>query len=231
MTRYIYLVVVLSFFSFIKVNALDNININNETLSPLFNKDIYIYNYYTNKDNIKIFINKSSNEIVSGYGYYEVKNGLNEFFVISNNISYKINVYKNYTKDSNSIASFKSLKIDNYDIEFSNDIFEYYINDFNDSKLNISYEVDSSSSIVKISGNGDFKSGNNDVILLIESYDKKVINKYIIHVNITKEVFKEIKKEKQLSYTQKEIIIIIIVIISCSLIIYVYYLLFIKKIF
>lgn len=235
MTKYKYLVLMISFFSFIKIYALDDIKINGESLSPLFDKNIFEYNYYTSIDTIKIQVSKNNNEVVSGYGVFKVNDSNNEFYVIGNEndseYKYKINVYKNYKKDDESIATFKSLIIENYDINFKNDIFEYNIDVEDTSKLNIKYELDSLDSKVTIKNNGDFKSGNNNVIINIESKDGINSNTYTVHVNKATSVFKTKEVSKEMTYFQKEILLLIIIVISCSIVVYIFYLLFIKKIF
>jgi len=231
-----YLVVfIISFFSFIKIHALDNILINDEYLSPLFSSDTYEYNYFTNKDKVKISVSKSSDEQVSGYGYFNLNDGVNEFYITSvkNNIEskYKINVYRNYKKDDKSIATFKSFNIENYDINFSNEVYEYSIDIEDDEYLNINYELTSPSSTVEIKGNGNFTNENNKVIIKITSEDKKISNEYVIHVNKVIEVFKVFKSERSITHAERELAKIVIVIMCCVLVVFIFYLLFIKKIF
>lgn len=235
MTKFKYLVAILTFFSFTKIYALDNIKINDETLSPMFDKNVYEYNYYTNKDKIKISVSKDNKESVTGYGYFNLNEGKNNFIVTSTigdiNYNYKINVYKDYKKDNDSVATFKSLSIENYDINFKNDIHEYTIDIKDEASLKINYELDSLSSLVEIKNNGNFIKNNNDVIINIKSKDGNNSNKYIVHVNKTIKVFKEKNKSTPMSYIQKEILKIAIIIFSCSLAVFMYYVIFIKKIF
>ena len=210
-----YLVVfIVSFFSFIKIYALDNILVNDEYLSPLFSPDTHEYNYFTNENKIKISVSKSADEVVTGYGYFNLNDGINEFYItsIKNNIElkYKINVYKNYKKDDESLATFKSFAIENYDINFSNEIYE---------------------STIEINSNGNFTKANNKVVIKITSEDKKNSNEYIIHVNKVIEVFKESKSERSITHAERELAKIIIVFICCVIVIFIFYLLFIKKIF
>ena len=234
MTKFKYLVVILTFFSFTKIYALDNIKINDGTLSPLFDKNIYEYNYYTNQSRIKISVSKNNNEIVTGYGYFDLKNGHNEFYVTSiineKEYRYKLNVYKNYSKDNDSIATFKSLTVKDHDINFKNDVFEYTVDLNKESSLDISYELDSLSSVVEIKNNGNFTEENNDVLIYIKSKDGNNSNKYTIHVNKTIEVFKNKEEINEMSYVQKELAKILIIVVACSLAVLMYYLIFIKKI-
>lgn len=235
MTKFKYLVVILTFFSFTKIYALDNIKIDDNTLSPIFDNNVFEYNYYTNKDKIKISVSKDNKESVTGYGYFNLNEGNNEFIVTSTiesiSYNYKINVYKDYKKDSDSVATFKSLNIENYDINFKNDIHEYTIDIKEETSLKINYELDSLSSIVEIKNNGNFIKSNNDVVINIKSKDGNNSNKYVVHVNKTIKVFKEKDEITPMSYLQKEVLKITIIIVSCSLVVLIYYVIFIKKIF
>ncbi len=224
------LVVIISFLLYCDVFALESIKINDEYLSPVFEPNTFVYNYYTNDNNIKISVSKSKDEEVSGYGYFEIKDGLNEFNITSNDLKYKINVFKNYNKELDSLCSFKFLNIENYDINFNSNTKEYNIIDFKESKLDFDYELDSLSSSVFIKHNGNFINENNDVILTIVSKDNKCTDNYVFHVNKAVSVFKS-NDNKEMSYIKKDIVIIIILTISSILIVYVFYLLFVKKIF
>ena len=62
----IYIIFIL--LSFIRINALENITIDNNSLIPNFDKNIYVYNYFTNKDEVNIVVNKKDNENVIGDG-------------------------------------------------------------------------------------------------------------------------------------------------------------------
>ena len=55
-------------FCVVKVNALSNIKVNNEELIPSFDKEIKVYNYYTDSESVNINVKKDKNEIVNGEG-------------------------------------------------------------------------------------------------------------------------------------------------------------------
>lgn len=235
MIKKILLVVFIYLFSCTKISGLDSININNEALSPPFDVNIKEYNYYTNDNNIKISVSKKKNEIVKGYGYFDVLDGHNEFYVSSFNNDvesrYKINVYKNYISESKNVITFKSLNIENYDIDFKNDVFEYYIDLKEDNYLNINYELDNPNSIVEIKNNGNFLNENNDVIIEIREEESNNSNKYTIHVNKTLKVFKSNEEIKELSFIEKNVIKIIIIVVSCSLAVFMFYIIFKNRYF
>ena len=130
------------------------------------------------------------------------------------------------------IPTFKYFNIDGYDIDFKNDVHDYYIDAYDNEYLRFNYETDSSISVVKIENNGNFNNGNNDVIVSISSKNNMNNNKYVIHVSKTRSVFKSEKESnKGLSYNSKKIVIIIAITICSFLVVLCFYLLFVKKIF
>ena len=221
------LLLVVSFFSFVlNASALKNITIDSETLSPPFNKDIKVYNYYTSKERIKIMVSKNKEEIVKGYGYFNVKEGLNEFKVTADNSIYIIKVFKNY-KDETSNALLKDLSIKGYDINFKEDVFTYEVFLKEESYLDIEYELYNYSDKVNIDGNGNFTKDSNVVLITVSNNETK--NIYKINVKKTVMAFKENDANKEFTYKEKEIAKIVIVSISCILVFSIYYVLFIKK--
>lgn len=226
MKKKLYIIMCIFSFCFDRVFALSDIKINNESVIPYFDINTKVYNYFTNKDNVLISISKDKNENVSGYGFFNIINGENIFNINSDkNGEYTIRVYKNYTHDDENIATFKYFNIEGHNIDFKNDIYEYYINTYDNEHLKFNYETDSSLSTVKIENNND------DVIVNINSKNNMNTNKYIIHINKTKSVFKSKEENKELSYNNKKIIIIVIITICSFLIVLCFYLLFVKKIF
>ena len=143
------------------------------------------------------------------------------FFMIILNI----NVYA--TSEEKEILT--KLDIKGYDINFSSDIHEYSITTSSSEPLDIEYELYNTSSYVQITGNGNFNHSKNIITINIDN-----VNTYTINVYKTNNVSKEIIDDndiKEMSYAKKEIVKIILITISCSIIFYLYYLLFIKKLF
>lgn len=143
------------------------------------------------------------------------------FFMIILNI----NVYA--TSEEKGILT--KLDIKGYDINFSSDIHEYSITTSSSKPLDIEYELYNTSSYVQITGNGNFNHSKNIITINIDN-----VNTYTINVYKTNNVSKEIIDDndiKEMSYAKKEIVKIILITISCSIIFYLYYLLFIKKLF
>ncbi len=234
MKKKLYIIILCIFsFCFDRVFALSDIKINNESVIPYFDINTKVYNYFSDKDSVLISVSKDKDEEVSGYGVFNIINGENIFKINSNKSGeYTIRIYKNYSHDDENIATFKYFNIDGYDIDFKNDIHDYYIDAYDNEYLRFNYETDSSISTVKIENNGNFNDGNNDVIVNITSNNNMNNNKYVIHVSKTKSVFKsEEDSVRELSYNSKKIVIIGVITICSFLVVLCFYLLFIKKIF
>ena len=213
----------------IKIFALEKITINNDNLIPIFEKDLKKYNYFTSSDKVLISVKKSENEIINGDGLFEVKDGENEFIIISNiDGEYIINVYKNYQKKELEFGKLKSLRIDGYDIDFDSDKYEYDIVINNEDMLNINYELLNDSSYVDVKGNGNFNKETNLIVINVDD-----INTYKIKVHKTIDVIKNISEEdneiKEMSYAKKEIVKLIIITISCIIVFSMFYILFLHK--
>lgn len=199
-------------FCVVKVNALSNIKVNNEELIPSFDKEIKVYNYYTDSESVNINVKKDKNEIVNGEGVYTLDNNYKKI-IISSNIDndYVINVFKNYDKGEYDSSELLSLNIDGYNINYNKDIYDYDITLNNENNLNIKYEVNDNTSVV-ITGNGNFNKSNN--LIKIEVGDKV----YNIHAHKTIKVSYSKDREiiKEMSGTKKEIVKVLIITISCS---------------
>lgn len=199
-------------FCVVKVNALSNIKVNNEELIPSFDKEIKVYNYYTDSESVNINVKKDKNEIVNGEGVYTLDNNYKKI-IISSNIDndYVINVFKNYDKREYDSSELLSLNIDGYNINYNKDIYDYDITLNNENNLNIKYEVNDNTSVV-ITGNGNFNKSNN--LIKIEAGDKV----YNIHAHKTIKVSYSKDREiiKEMSGTKKEIVKVLIITISCS---------------
>lgn len=199
-------------FCVVKVNALSNIKVNNEELIPSFDKEIKVYNYYTDSENVNINVKKDENEIVNGEGMYTLDNNYKKIIISSNiDSDYVINVFKNYDKREYDSSELLSLNIDGYNINYNKDIYDYDITLNNENNLNIKYEVNDSTSVV-ITGNGNFNKSNN--LIKIEVGDKV----YNIHAHKTIKVSYSKDREiiKEMSGTKKEIVKVLIITISCS---------------
>lgn len=191
----------------INIYALEDIEVIGGRLSPLFQKDIYVYNYYTSMDEISIGVDGNISN-------YELNDGINEI-----NISgYIINVFKNY-KESDEIYLI-DLNVKGYEINFNKDIFEYDLYIADEESLDISYKISKDNARVDVVGNGNFNKSHNviSVILYAENELEYTINVYK-SMNVSK-----IEKENIIKFsdTKKEIVKVLVITIS-SVVIALYY--------
>ena len=191
----------------INIYALEDIEVIGGRLSPLFQKDIYVYNYYTSMDEISIGVDGNISN-------YELNDGINEI-----NISgYIINVFKNY-KESDEIYLI-DLNVKGYEINFNKDIFEYDLYIADEESLDISYKISKDNARVDVIGNGNFNKSHNviSVILYAENELEYTINVYK-SMNVSK-----IEKENIIKFsdTKKEIVKVLVITIS-SVVIALYY--------
>ena len=202
---YMSFIVVLTFFLFVKVNALENIKVDNFNLSPRFNNNISKYNVYVNENTTEVVISAilSDDEInVIGTGTYNIINGLNTFLLEVENKDNKINkyeiiVYKNYNKDEYINSSkLSSLEIEGYDIKFNPNILNYYINIDYEEQLNINYELEDDNAKVVLTGNDNLKYKDNQITITVYSKDNKNKTIYRVNVNKIKEVFNNTSNSK-----------------------------------
>jgi len=209
-----------------KVFAIENIKIDNNTLSPFFDVDTKKYNYFTDKDNININVIESIDENISGEGDYDLVDGLNTFVINSSKDGeYIINVYRNYNKEEDIFL--ESLTIENYDISFNKNKYVYDININDEDSLNIDYELSNDEAYVSIIGNGNFNDTTNKVIINVNDEVEYVINVHkTINVSYIQE---ETYVPKEMNNIKKGIVITIIITISLVLILLFYYIVFKDK--
>lgn len=216
MKKIFYLIILL--FIYGRVFAIESIKIDNNSLIPIFDKDTYVYNYYTDKNEVDIKIINSKDDIKSEI----IK--LNKDETIYKVDNYKIRIFKNY-ENKKSESYIKELTIKNYDIKFDNNKFNYEITLNDEDHLNIDYELSNSSDKITIMGNGNFNKSDNIIKIIFN--DKT----YTIHAYKTIKVSKTIKNEevKEMSNNKKEIVKLIIFTISSLIVFGFYYIIFKDK--
>lgn len=219
------ILLIISLLFCIKVKAIENITINNENLSPVFNSDIKVYNYFTYSDSINIQVKSKENEQVTGSGVFSLNDDLTTFKVISNDKEYTINVFKNYHKEELTPV-LNDLIIEGYDINFDTNIHEYDINIKDETHLNINYDLSNDEAYVSITGNGNFNSSDNIIKINVNNKDEYIIH---AHKSMNVSLVEDTNEYKELSGIKKEIVILLIVTISCTLVFLFYYSLFINK--
>lgn len=219
------ILLIISLLFCIKVKAIENITINNENLSPVFNSDIKVYNYFTYSDSINIQVKSKENEQVTGSGVFSLNDDLTTFKVTSNDKKYTINVFKNYHKEELTPV-LNDLIIEGYDINFDTNIHEYDINIKDETHLNINYDLSNDEAYVSITGNGNFNSSDNIIKINVNNKDEYIIH---AHKSMNVSLVEDTNEYKELSGIKKEIVILLIVTISCTLVFLFYYSLFINK--
>lgn len=219
------ILLIISLLFCIKVKAIENITINNENLSPVFNSEIKVYNYFTYSDSINIQVKSKENEQVTGSGVFSLNDDLTTFKVTSNNKEYTINVFKNYHKEELTPV-LNDLIIEGYNINFDTNIHEYDINIKDETHLNINYDLSNDEAYVSITGNGNFNSSDNIIKINVNNKDEYIIH---AHKSMNVSLVEDTNEYKELSGIKKEIVILLIVTISCTLVFLFYYSLFINK--
>lgn len=219
------ILLIISLLFCIKVKAIENITINNENLSPIFNSDIKVYNYFTYSDSINIQVKSKENEQVTGSGVFSLNVDLTTFKVTSNDKEYTINVFKNYHKEELTPV-LNDLIIEGYNINFDTNIHKYDINIKDETHLNINYDLSNDEAYVSITGNGNFNSSDNIIKINVNNKDEYIIH---AHKSMNVSLVEDTNEYKELSGIKKEIVILLIVTISCTLVFLFYYSLFINK--
>lgn len=225
----------LAFFLFtIKLNAIENISINRETLVPTFSKETRVYNVYVLSSTEIITINATGeeNELITGTGSKSLKKGLNVFEINSyiNDIlteSYTLNITRGEDVFDNETSILEDLSITGYNIDFKSDNFNYEISLNEDEDLEVIYKVSNPKMNVKVSETSDL------ITIKVISENKK--NESVYKVKINKEVkanavaFKSSFFDKK-KFDKFELKIIRISIISVVFIIMsvLFYLIFVK---
>ncbi|MBR4178430.1 MAG: hypothetical protein IKR57_03685 [Bacilli bacterium] len=208
-----------------RLSAIENITIDNNLLVPSFDKKIYVYNYFTNNDQVYINVVKKGDEIVNGEGFVKLDKSKTKVIVSNNDQEYIINIFKNYNKNDREESYIKNINIEGYNIDFDKDIHEYSIYIGDEEFLNINCELSNMDDYYSIEGNGNFNKSDN-VIRIKTNNDEYVVHAYK-SIKVSKIEYNEPIKE--MSDTKKEIVKIIIITISCILIVLFYYILFINK--
>ena len=197
---------------FNKVYAINEITINDDELCPKFDSKIKVYNYYTDKDKVKIKIDGKDKELL-------LENAKNKYIIDD----YEINIFKNYNKDSKDNVYLTNLRINNHDIIFNKDKYEYFVEIKDEDNLNIDYELSNDEAYVSIIGNGNFNKNDNVITINVNNEYN-----YIIHALKKIEISKTNENKKNNIVIKKEIAKYGIITISCVLIFLFVYIMFNK---
>ena len=120
----------------------------------------------------------------------------------------------------------ENLIIENYDISFDKNIYEYEIIIGEEEQLNIDYELSDDDVYVSVDGNGNFNKSENIITINVNNDFF-----YKIHVYKTLSVshIEEFEEVIEMSPLKKEIVKFGLITISCVLVFGFYYILFINK--
>jgi hypothetical protein len=201
-------IILICFLLFEKVYAINNITIDNDELSPKFSSNIKVYNYFTNKDKVKIKLDDKIEEL------YLDKN--KNSFIFD---GYKVNIFKNYYKDNNEEVYLTNVSIIGHKIDFNQNNHNYYIEIENEDILSIDYELSNDNAYVSVIGNGNFNKVDNIITISINNKYN-----YLIHVHKNNNILKRNSIKKDKIVIKKEIALFIIITFSCILVfLYAYY--------
>ena len=244
MKKICFIITIICLFLYKNVNALTNIEVENYSLIPYFNKNIKTYNIYLpeNTNEINIICTKEENELeVKNEGIVYLKKGLNiiELIVISNDNSektYTLNVNVGDIIIDKDNAYLDKLEIEGYYIEFKPEILNYEINiDEIVDELKINYKPQNGNANVELTGSKNLNLSKNIIEIKVTSENKNKVNIYRITANKIIPTFENIDTytnifgKKTLTKKEKIVIISVISIISFLLILIFYILIFKKK--
>ena len=157
MKRKIIIILTLFFLNINKLNAISNITINNNTLNPTFNENIFIYNVYVSEETQIITINAvgEKEEIITGTGSKSLKKGLNTLEIVSYqndkiNKTYILNIIRGDLQNKKSTSKLKSLIVKGIDINFDSNIMDYNIENNDNKTIDIYYEAENPLSNVRL---------------------------------------------------------------------------------
>ena len=154
---------------------------------------------------------------------------MNLFFILvnTNNMKILIIMLLLITRiNAKEINYLENLTIENYDINFNKNVYEYEITIEDEKELKIDYELSDEDVYVCIEGNGNFNKSHNIITININNQFY-----YKIHVYKTIQVsfIEEIEEPKEITPLKKEIVKIVLITISSSLVFGFYYITFINK--
>lgn len=155
---------------------------------------------------------------------------MNLFFYVVNNNNMKILLLlflfipKIYAEEK--INYLENITIENYEINFDKNIYEYEIVINEEKELNIDYELSNQDIYVSVTGNGNFNSSDNIITINVNNEFYYTIHAYKT-INVS--LIEEIEEVKEISPLKKEIVKLVIITISSCLVFSFYYITFINK--
>lgn len=132
-----------------------------------FDKNTVNYSIVTDKDSIEVKATcEDSKATVSGLKTYDLVDGLNEIKIVvtAENASKKEYIIKvtktDKIEDVVSSNNLSNLIVGKYSLNFSKDVYEYEVEIDEESKLDLSYDLEDENSIIEVVGNENLKNGS-----------------------------------------------------------------------
>lgn len=179
--------------------TLKSLTVSQGTLTPVFDKDVYEYTVDVS-DTISILsigaVANDSKATIEGNGRKNLEFDKNEFEIKvtaedkKTTLTYKITIYRGEVSEPSAYLKELNIKDDDLELspEFDNKNNKYTVDaPAGTKKLNIEYVPEDRNATVEISGNEDFESGENKIIIKVTSSNKEDTQEYEIIVNVDKE--------------------------------------------
>lgn len=215
------------------INNLYSLNASVGTFDTAFDKDVTVYTLTVPYDTKEVILSGSLEDILStvdGLFKYELTEDKTTAIITvtaedGSTKVYTIYIVKEkppvvptpvvYYYSSNNYL--KTLEAKGYEIKFDRDILEYELNVNNDVKsLDITAIAEDSRSRVEITGNENFKTGKNTVIISVKAENGDV-REYKLIVNRKSATTSVTEEEESGSTAEKVVIIILIVLVVLGL--------------
>lgn len=175
------------------VNTLKSLEIDKAKIN--FKSTVLTYNIKVEESVEKVKITSeltdSKSKYVNGYGNREVtlKQGLNQILVkvqAENETikTYTLNITRGQSEeDKAKNANIKELTIENSQIDFKSDVFEYEVNIEDETSLDINLNLENSEATYEIIGNENLEDGS-VVTIKVTSSDKSIVNEYKLNIKV-----------------------------------------------
>ena len=198
------------------INNLYSLNASVGTFDTSFDKDVTVYTLTVPYDTKEVILSGSLEDTLStvdGLFKYELTDGSTKVYTVYI-IKEKPPVVPTpvvYYYSSNNYL--KTLEAKGYEIKFDRDILEYELNVNNDVKsLDITAIAEDSRSRVEITGNENFKTGKNTVIISVKAENGDV-REYKLIVNRKNTTTTTLTEEEESGSTAEKVVIIILIVL------------------
>ena len=211
------------------INNLYSLNASIGTFDTAFDKDVTVYTLTVPYDTKEVILSGSLEDILStvdGLFKYELTEDKTTAIITVTAEDGSTKVYTVYiVKEKPSVVStpvvyyyssnnyLKTLEAKGYEIKFDRDILEYELSVNNDVKsLDITAIAEDSRSRVEITGNENFKTGKNTVIISVKAENGDV-REYKLIVNRKNTTTTTLTEEEESGSTAEKVVIIILIVL------------------